>query len=323
MGLAHGQEHAQSLVKWYTIEEAEKLAKENPKKLFIDVYTDWCGWCKVMDKKTFSDPNIANYLNTFFYPVKFNAETTDTITFRDSTFINNGIGKRPTHQLGIELLQGKMSYPSTVYLSENLEPLSIVPGYMSPEKIQPILVYFNENVNQLLPFDKFEEYFNKTFVDTSAEETIIKWYDIEEAVKLNNETPKKMLINLYTDNCITCRMMQKTSYNHPVIAKYINEHFYPVNFNALSKDSMVFAETTFKNNQNQHPFHDLAVQLLQGKMNFPSAIYLEDEKQLISAVPGYFPPEGMEMLTSYFGSDAYKTTKWEDYRSSFESEISK
>ena len=50
---------AQDAVKWYTIEEADALMKTDPKPIFVDAYTDWCGWCKRLDKDTFSDPIIA------------------------------------------------------------------------------------------------------------------------------------------------------------------------------------------------------------------------------------------------------------------------
>ena len=61
-------------VKWLTFEEAVEKSKTEKRKIFIDVYTDWCGWCKVMDKNTFNDPEVAKLLNEKFYPVKFNAE---------------------------------------------------------------------------------------------------------------------------------------------------------------------------------------------------------------------------------------------------------
>ncbi|NLA50280.1 MAG: DUF255 domain-containing protein, partial [Bacteroidales bacterium] len=61
-------------VRWYSMEEAEKLYNKSPRPIFIDTYTDWCGWCKKMDNETFTDPVIADLLNSKFYPVKFNAE---------------------------------------------------------------------------------------------------------------------------------------------------------------------------------------------------------------------------------------------------------
>ena len=76
-------------INWLTLEEADSLYKIKKRPIFIDVYTDWCGWCKRMDASTFKDPNIAGYLNANFYPVKLNAETRDTITFNGKTYTNS------------------------------------------------------------------------------------------------------------------------------------------------------------------------------------------------------------------------------------------
>jgi thiol:disulfide interchange protein len=60
---------------WYNIEEAQKRAKDSPKMVFIDFTAKWCGWCKVMDKKTFTDPEVADYLNQYFYSVKIDFDS--------------------------------------------------------------------------------------------------------------------------------------------------------------------------------------------------------------------------------------------------------
>lgn len=132
-------------VKWYTIEEAVELNKTNPKKFFIDVYTDWCSWCKVMDKETFSHPEIAKILNENYYPIKFNAESTEPVEFHGKTFINEGTGRRATHQLAAYLLQGRLAYPSVAYLDENTQLLTSVAGFLKPYDIEPILQFFATN----------------------------------------------------------------------------------------------------------------------------------------------------------------------------------
>jgi len=146
-------------VKWYTFEEAVKLAEKEPKKLFIDVYTDWCGWCKRMDQNTFSHPVIAEYLNTYFYPVKFNAESTKPIEFAGKTFINEGSGSRSPHQLAVALLQGRMSYPSVAYMTEDLQLLTAVPGYLEPKGIEPILEYFAKDSYKTVQWADFQKSF--------------------------------------------------------------------------------------------------------------------------------------------------------------------
>jgi thioredoxin-related protein len=148
-----------SLVKWHTFEEAIELNKKNPKKIFIDIYTDWCSWCKVMDDKTFSHPVIAEYLNTHYYPVKFNAESKEPITFLETTFENRGTGRRSAHDLAAALLQGKLSYPSVAYLDENNQLLTSVPGYVTPIQIEPILVFFAEEHYKTSNWETFSKSF--------------------------------------------------------------------------------------------------------------------------------------------------------------------
>jgi thioredoxin-related protein len=156
---AQSQKTTDSAVKWYTFEEAVKLNETTPKKIFIDVYTDWCSWCKVMDQKTFSHPEIAAYLNKHYYPVKFDAESTKPITFKDVVFENTGEGRRSPHQLAAALLQGKMSYPSIAYLDENNQLLTAVPGYYTPAQIEPILVFFAEDHYKTKNWETFSQSF--------------------------------------------------------------------------------------------------------------------------------------------------------------------
>ncbi|MFC2138199.1 thioredoxin family protein [Bacteroidota bacterium] len=149
---------SQEKVKWYTIEEAQELNKKEPKKFIIDVYTDWCGWCKKMDQTTFGNPAIAGYLNKYYYPVKFNAESKNSIIFAGKEYVNAG-GNRQPHNFAVALLQGKMSYPSIAYLNEKLQLLSAVPGYYTPDRIEPILVYFAENIYQTTSWQDFSDKF--------------------------------------------------------------------------------------------------------------------------------------------------------------------
>ncbi len=313
----------ESLVKWYTLEEAMELTKKNPKKIFIDVYTDWCGWCKRMDQVTFNDPTIAAYLNQNFYPVKFDAETKDTITYLGDEYVSNGEGRRPTNKLAIKLLNGKMSYPTVVLLDEKGVSVGPVPGFLDPGKIQPILIYFAENIYKTTPHDLYTKYFNDTFHDTIPEDDVqnIIWYDINEALALAKKNPKKILVQLYTDYSHTSQMMNKTTFNNTEIAKYINETYYPVRFNALSKDSVVFAGNTMVNFNDKHPFHQFGVTLSNGVMSFPNTIFIGADEKLITAVPGYMSPMHIEPVIKFFGDDKHLTSKWEEYVKTFKGTV--
>jgi thioredoxin-related protein len=132
-------------IKWYTIEEAEALSRQNPRKIMIDVYTDWCGWCKKMDAETFSHPVIAQYVNDHYYAVKLNAESTQDITFNGHTYKYVAQNGRGYHELAAGLLNGRLSFPSIAYLNEKLELLGAVPGYKGPADMESLLNYISED----------------------------------------------------------------------------------------------------------------------------------------------------------------------------------
>ncbi len=138
-------------VKWMTWDEAVKMsskAKEEgktPKKIFVDIYTDWCGWCKKMDAETFEKPAVAHYLNTHFYPVKFNAEQKEDIVFDGKTFKFIPNGRRGYHELAAALLAGKMSYPTVIFLSNDFQLLQRVPGYLNIPTFDMIMHYLAED----------------------------------------------------------------------------------------------------------------------------------------------------------------------------------
>ena len=145
-------------VKWYSIQEAEKLAKATPRPLMVDTYTDWCGWCKKLDSDTFSNPVIAEILNTKFYPVKFDAEGKQPVIFQGKTFINDG-KSGPSHQLAIALLQGQMSYPNLVFFNENSQFLTNVPGYLPAKDMEVLLSYFSTKAYDTQKFQDYQKAF--------------------------------------------------------------------------------------------------------------------------------------------------------------------
>ena len=116
-------------LQWHAIANLPDLQSKAPKKVLIDVYTDWCKWCKVMDEKTFSDEDLQAYLREGYHLVKFNAEERQPIAFRGATYSFQGSGQRGYHQLAAKLLDGRLGYPSLVILDEELAVTKVIRGY--------------------------------------------------------------------------------------------------------------------------------------------------------------------------------------------------
>lgn len=121
--------------------------------MLVDLYTDWCGWCKKMDKDVFANPAVASYISENFYAVKFNAEQRADVVYDEHTFkFDPEIGRRGAHQLAYTLLDGRLSFPSIVYLDESRNRITISPGF------KPAAKYVNE-----LSFVAGEHYRNGTY----------------------------------------------------------------------------------------------------------------------------------------------------------------
>jgi thioredoxin-related protein len=146
-------------IQWHSWEEAVKLSETHPKKFLIDIYTDWCGWCKKMDKETFTNPEIIELVNKDFYAIKLDAEQKEDIAYKDVTFkFNPAHGKKGAHELAVSLLDGRMGYPSLVYLDENHSRITISPGYKVADGLKEELNYISGGHYSTMTF---EEYKNK------------------------------------------------------------------------------------------------------------------------------------------------------------------
>jgi thioredoxin-related protein len=148
-------------VQWMSLEQAMEKLKTEKRKVFIDVYTDWCGWCKVMDRETFSDPKVAEILNKNFYAVKFNAEQKEDIVFKGKTFkyVENG----RYHELAAALLNNQLSYPTVVFLDEDLNGLMPLPGYRKAPEFHKIIQFIGENHYKTQKWNEWESVYKSPY----------------------------------------------------------------------------------------------------------------------------------------------------------------
>lgn len=142
-------------VNWMSWSEAMEANKKEPRKIFVDVYTDWCGWCKKMDKTTFVDPEIVEELNSNFYAIKFNAEFKDTIKYNGYDFVHEPGGRDGTHQLAFALLNGRLGYPAFITLDEAFNRVRLSPGYKKPSQMIQELQYVSTEAYKKEDFDEW------------------------------------------------------------------------------------------------------------------------------------------------------------------------
>lgn len=151
-------------IRWMSFSDAMNASKTQKKKVLIDFYTDWCGWCKKMDAATFTHPEVVKYVNEHFYAVKFNAEKEKPIAVNDTVYdIIPNAGRNGTHGLAVTLLNGKLAYPSLVFLDENFNLLSPLPGYQTPAQLEGPMRYFAENYYLRQAWSDFQQQFKSRF----------------------------------------------------------------------------------------------------------------------------------------------------------------
>ena len=152
-------------VEWKTIEQAAKTdTKSNAKLYFVDFYTSWCGWCKKMDRETFSNPVVAKILNAYYIPVKFDAEGGSEFTWRGTKYSNMATppGSRPsTHSFAKAILGTQMGFPSFAVFNSDQSKITIIQGYQSANDFIVMLWYFASGDNKRYPFDKYQKIFDK------------------------------------------------------------------------------------------------------------------------------------------------------------------
>lgn len=161
----------------YSIDELQMKMQANPKKVIIDMYTGWCGWCKRMDAATYTNPALVKYVNNNFYAVKFDAERQDVIRFMGKEYKYDPNFK--ANMFAVDLMlkknangqyEGQMSYPTTIFLLENFQNPTPIPGYRDVKEMQLFLTYFGDNAYRHQTYDAFQKAFVPTWERYSTAE---------------------------------------------------------------------------------------------------------------------------------------------------------
>ncbi|MEK9136508.1 MAG: thioredoxin fold domain-containing protein, partial [Bacteroidota bacterium] len=132
-------------LKWMSFNEGVAEAKKTGRKVMIDVYTDWCGWCKKMDKDTYADAGVADYLNKKYVAIKLNAESSTKLKYRGQSYTEQELSAA----------FGVTGYPSIIFMQSDGEPITVYPGYADADKFKTVLSYIAEDHYKTT---KFQDY---------------------------------------------------------------------------------------------------------------------------------------------------------------------
>jgi len=148
----------------------------------------------------------------------------------------------------------------------------------------------------------------------------IRWMTWEEALAAHEKEPKKFVVDIYTKWCGWCKKMDKSTFQKDDIAKYVNNHFYAVKFNAETKEDIEFNGQTYKYvSKGRKGYHQLAVAITQGQLSYPTVVFLDEKLNLIQPIPGFQDAQMFEMIMTYFADDHYMSTPWNVYTRQYQS----
>ncbi|MGB0840420.1 MAG: thioredoxin family protein [Chitinophagales bacterium] len=160
-------------INWVTVEELEQKMKQEPRKVLVDLYTSWCGWCKRMDRSTFAHQDIASYVNDNFYAVKFNAEQKETVKFNGGEYKFVPGGRKGTNELAKKFIlgdakSGRMGYPTIAFLDENLNRIDAFPGFKDAKKFEPLIEFIAGEHYKSKSLNEFQQGFESKIQASNA-----------------------------------------------------------------------------------------------------------------------------------------------------------
>ena len=314
------QLHAQNKIQWMSMNDALEAQKETPKKIFMDVYTDWCGPCKLLDKNTFGNKDVIKFVNENYYPVKFNAEGTEEIMYQDFNYTNPNYkegrkGRNSQHLLAHALkITG---YPTIVFFGESGDLIQPVVGYKTPAQLE---IYLKMKNLLLIAFIFFGS------LQLHAQDKI-QWMSMNDALEAQKETPKKIFMDVYTDWCGPCKLLDKNTFGNKDVITFVNENYYPVKFNAEGTEEIMYQDFNYTNpnyqegRKGRNSQHFLANALkISG---YPTIVFFAENGDLIQPVVGYKTPKQLELYLKMIANDDYKklttSESWQEYQKNFKS----
>ena len=121
-------------IQWHSYGEGLDIAKKNGKPMFIFFYTDWCIYCKKMDKEVFSDREVISYMNSNYINIRVNPETD-----KGRMMI---MGKE-TSAAYLMSMSGANGFPALMFWDKKQQPVTTMPGFIEKKTFLPLLKFID------------------------------------------------------------------------------------------------------------------------------------------------------------------------------------
>ncbi|MDR1887277.1 MAG: DUF255 domain-containing protein [Prevotellaceae bacterium] len=281
--------YAQQKVKWMKFEDAVAALEKEPRKIFVDIYADWCGWCKVLDRDTFSDTGVIRILNERYYPVKLDSESKATHNLGDRQISS------PELAASLAMVkQGEgLGLPTMVIINENMQLNEMIQGFRKPDFMKERLLFFADNKHL-----------------KSTGKGTVKWMKFDDAVAASKKQPRKIFVDIYADWCGWCKVLDRDTFSDGAVAKILNEQYYPVKLDAESMEMQTYDNRRMSS-------AELSAILATGKSGekygLPTMVVLNENAVTLTRIQGAQKPDLMAPVLQFFGENHYLDKSWDAY----------
>ena len=156
---------------------------------------------------------------------------------------------------------------------------------------------------------------NYGMLNAQSDAQFIDWQQWEEKLAEEDKGQRKTLVYVYTSWCTLCKKLEQEAFTDSTTQTLLQENFTLVGLDAESKEELQFKDEDYRYvRKGSMGYHELAAHLLEGRLAFPSLVFLDEESRVIQVIHGYQGLEHFNLLLRYYGQDHYKNLPWRSFQ---------